>query len=178
MSKIPTSDFWATLINSLHKEMEEGGGYAKLIRANDESCMIEFNLYIEGEKQEPEDTVQGRLDYLGKQTFTRPGGQVVTVDLVWAGGFVVEACGPLLYGVSMCGGANWEDNPIPLTDQDKAEIISHYKEWSGGFAPDEEETSRHVTYAEMARDSKFIEGEVFEFITNYKSPQAEFPRLA
>lgn len=61
-----------------------------------------------------------------------------------------------------------------LTHDEKEEILEDFKEWSGGFTPDQcpergQDEETHESYVENAMDSKFAgrEAVVEEFLNNY-----------
>ena len=65
-------------------------------------------------------------------------------------------------------------NANKLSSSEKKEIIEDFKNWSGGFTPDEcpehgFDECTHQSYIENAMDSKFIGKEeiIADFLSNY-----------
>ncbi len=63
----------------------------------------------------------------------------------------------------------------PLTDAEKAKVVEDFKEWSGGFAPDESDEDEIRTYVEAAADNTLPRAALQEFLESYGFEDDEKP---
>lgn len=60
-----------------------------------------------------------------------------------------------------------QEEVLPLDDAAKRQILSDFKEWSGGSTPDECSEHEIDTYVSMALSVNYDEDSALEFLTNF-----------